>query len=205
MDIENKYRNKKRYNRNKKSKNNKNKKKKEEASNINLYDKERIIFINDEITDALAKEVIEKLLKLDLANHKDIKLFINSPGGSVSSGLAIIDMMNYVKSDVSTIGIGRVASMASILLVSGAKGKRYCLENTEVMIHEVTSSALFTKVTEMKERFEHSQSLNNRLCRLIVKNTNRTMKQVKKDTVNKDSWFSSKTALKYGFIDKVLN
>jgi len=196
---ENKYRNK--YKKHQK----KNKKKEEiKASNINLYDKERIIFINDEITDTLAKEVIEKLLKLDLANHKDIKVYINSPGGSVSAGLSIIDMMNYVKSDVSTICIGRAASMASILLVCGAKGKRYASANSEVMIHEVSTSALFSKVTELKERLDHSQSLNERLCKLLVKNTNRTLSQIKRDTVNKDSWYSAQRALKYGFVDKVL-
>ncbi len=182
-----------------------NKKKDEtKASNINLYDKERIIFINDEITDILAKEVIEKLLKLDLVNHKDITLYINSPGGSVSAGLAIIDTMNYIKSDVSTICIGRAASMGSILLISGAKGKRYCTENAEVMIHEVSSSALFTKVTEMKERLDHSRSLNDRICKMIVKRTNMSMTQVKKDTVNKDSWYTSHKALKLGFVDRIL-
>lgn len=181
-------------------------KKKDEtrASSISLFDKERVIFINDEITDNLAKEVIEKLLKLDLVSHKDITLYINSPGGSVSAGLSIIDMMNYVKSDVSTICIGRAASMGSILLISGAKGKRYCTENSEVMIHEVSSSALFSKVTEMKERLDHSRSLNERICKMIVKCTNMSMAQVKKDTVNKDTWYPAKKALKYGFIDKVL-
>ncbi len=196
---ENKYRNKhKKYQK-------KNKKKEEtKASNINLFDKERIIFVNDEITDALAKEVIEKLLKLDAVSNKDITLYINSPGGSVSSGLAIFDTMRYVKSDIKTVAIGRVASMASILLVGGTKGKRYSFPNAEIMIHEVSSSALFAKVTEMKERLDHSQSLNDRLCRILVKNSNRTMSQIRKDTINKDTWYSSKRALEYGFIDKVL-
>lgn len=201
-----KEKNKSRHNYKKNYKNDKsNKKDKEQrASNINLFDKERIIFLNEEITDDLAKTIVEKLFKLDATNHKDIKLYINSPGGTVSSGLAIYDAIKYIKSDVSTIAIGRVASMASILLVAGTKGKRYAFPNSEIMIHEVTSSAYMTKVTEMKERFEHSQSLNNRLCKLLVKNTKLNMAQVKKDTINKDTWYSAQKALKYGFVDKVL-
>lgn len=198
--------NKSRHNHKKNYKNDKSNKrdKEQKASNINLFDKERIIFLNEEITDSLAKTIVEKLFKLDATNHKDIKLYINSPGGSVSSGLAIYDAIKYIKSDVSTIAIGRVASMASILLVAGTKGKRYAFPNSEIMIHEVSSSAFMTKVTEMKERLDHSQSLNNRLCKLIVKNTNLSMAQVKKDTVNKDTWYSAQKALRYGFVDKVL-
>lgn len=198
--------NKSRHNYKKKYKNDKSNKrdKEQKASNVNLFDKERIIFLNEEITDSLAKTIVEKLFKLDATNHKDIKLYINSPGGSVSSGLAIYDAIKYIKSDVSTIAIGRVASMASILLVAGTKGKRYAFPNSEIMIHEVSSTAFMTKVTEMKERLDHSQSLNNRLCRLIVKNTNLTMAQVKKNTVNKDTWYSAQKALRYGFVDKVL-
>lgn len=198
--------NKSRHNYKKKYKNDKSNKrdKEQKASNVNLFDKERIIFLNEEITDSLAKTIVEKLFKLDATNHKDIKLYINSPGGSVSSGLAIYDAIKYIKSDVSTIAIGRVASMASILLVAGTKGKRYAFPNSEIMIHEVSSSAFMTKVTEMKERLDHSQSLNNRLCKLIVKNTNLSMSQVKKNTVNKDTWYSAQKALRYGFVDKVL-
>lgn len=198
--------NKSRHNYKKNYKNDKSNKrdKEQKASNVNLFDKERIIFLNEEITDSLAKTIVEKLFKLDATNHKDIKLYINSPGGSVSSGLAIYDAIKYIKSDVSTIAIGRVASMASILLVAGTKGKRYAFPNSEIMIHEVSSSAFMTKVTEMKERLDHSQSLNNRLCKLIVKNTNLSMSQVKKNTVNKDTWYSAQKALRYGFVDRVL-
>lgn len=193
------------YKKNFKNKKKKDKRKEEKrASSINLFDNERIIFLNEEITDNLAKEIIEKLLKLDAVNHKDITMYINSPGGSVSSGLAIYDTMNYIKSDVSTICVGRAASMASILLVGGAKGKRLAFPNSEIMIHEVSSSVIFSKVTEMKERLDHSQSLNDRLCKLLVKNTNRTLSQIKKDTINKDSWYSSYKAKKYGFVDKVI-
>lgn len=195
--------NKNRHNYKKKYKNDK-KDKEQKASSVNLFDKERIIFLNEEVTDSLAQTIVEKLFKLDATNHRDIKLYINSPGGSVSAGLAIYDAIKYIRSDVSTIAIGRVASMASILLVAGAKGKRYAFPNSEIMIHEVTSSAYMTKVSEMKERLDHSQSLNDRLCRLIVKNTKLNMTQVKKDTVNKDTWYSAHKALKYGFVDKVL-
>ena len=115
----------KQYNHNKRS-----------LSDISLFE-ERIIFLNKEIDDECAREIIEKLLKLDIHNHRDITIYINSPGGSVSAGLAIYDTMNMIKSDVSTICIGRTASMASVLLVNGTKGKRYILPNAEVMIHEV--------------------------------------------------------------------
>ncbi len=195
--------NKNRHSYKKKYKNDK-KDKEQKASSVNLFDKERIIFLNEEVTDSLAQTIVEKLFKLDATNHKDIKLYINSPGGSVSAGLAIYDAIKYIRSDVSTIAIGRVASMASILLVAGTKGKRYAFPNSEIMIHEVSSSAFMTKVSEMKERLDHSQSLNDRLCRLIVKNTKLNMTQVKKDTVNKDTWYSAHKALKYGFVDKVL-
>lgn len=115
----------KQYNHNKRS-----------LSDISLFE-ERIIFLNKEIDDECAREIIEKLLKLDIHNHRDITIYINSPGESVSAGLAIYDTMNMIKSDVSTICIGRTASMASVLLVNGTKGKRYILPNAEVMIHEV--------------------------------------------------------------------
>lgn len=170
----------------------------------NRISEKRILFINEEITDNLAKNIVMKLLQLDAMNHKDIKIYINSPGGSVSAGLAIYDTIKYIESDVSTVAIGRVASMASILLIAGTKGKRFSFPNAEIMIHEASASSFFSKVTEMKEQFEHVQSLNDRLCNLIVENTNRTMAQVKKDTVNKDSWYSSQKALEYGFIDEVL-
>lgn len=181
----------------------KNSKRKENKKEGRTSEK-RVIFINEEITDDSSKTIVMKLLKFDEINHKDIKIYINSPGGSVSAGLAIYDTIKYIKSNVSTIAIGRVASMATILLIAGTKGKRFSFPNAEIMIHETSASAFFTKVTEMKEQFEHAQSLNDRLCDLIVENTNRTVAQVKKDTVNKDSWYSSQKALEYGFIDKIL-
>jgi len=166
--------------------------------------KDRTIFLNEEITDDVAKDIVTKLLKFDEENHKTIKLYINSPGGSVSAGFAIYDCINYIKSDVSTIAIGRVASMATIILIGGTKGRRCAFPNSEIMIHEVSSSMLFTKLTEMKERVDHTSILNSRIMRLIVKNTNRTLAQVRKDTVNKDTWYSAQKAKRYDMIDKIL-
>ena len=181
----------------------KNKKKgKLKVAEVDLKEK-RIIIVDGEIDDKLAKETIELLLKMDSCNHKDITMYINSSGGSVASGLAIYDIMNVIKSDIRTIGLGRCASMASVLLINGKKGKRFILENAEIMIHEVSSFSS-GKLTEMKERLDHTHSLNERLMRIIANKTNRTLKQVKQDTINKDSWIDSKTALKYGFVDRIL-
>lgn len=171
-------------------------------SSINLLER-RIIYLDGEIDDECAKDVINKLLRLDIQSHKDITMYINSNGGSVASGLAIYDVMNMIKSDISTICIGKCASMASILLINGTKGKRYILPNAEVMIHEV-SAGTFGKVTEMQMKLDHSKSLNNKLWKIISKKTNRSFQQIKKDATNKDAWMSSKLALKYGFVDKVL-
>ena len=175
---------------------------KKNLSDISLFE-ERIIFLNKEIDDECARETIEKLLKLDIHNHRDITMYINSPGGSVSAGLAIYDTMNMIKSDVSTICIGRTASMASILLVNGAKGKRYILPNAEVMIHEVSGYSM-GKLTEMQDKLKHSKSLNFKLWKILSNKTNKSMSEIKKDITRKDSWLNAKEALKYGFVDKIL-
>lgn len=180
----------------------KSKKEQKRVNSIDLLDK-RIIYLDGEIDDNVAKKIVELLLKLDICSHKDITMYINSPGGSVSSGLAIYDVMNYIKSDVRTVGIGKCASMASILLINGTKGKRCLLPNAEVMIHEVSSISI-GKVTEMQEKLDHSKILNERLYRIMASKTNRTIKQIKKDTFNKDKWISSNQALKYGFVDRIL-
>lgn len=180
----------------------KRKHKAKEVSSINLVEK-RIIYLDGEINDEVAKSTIELLLKLDMCNHRDITMYINSPGGSVSSGLAIYDVMNYIKSDIKTIGIGKCASMASILLINGTKGKRYLLPNAEVMVHEVSSFSM-GKVTEMQEKLDHSKILNERIYKIMASKTHRTINQIKKDTANKDSWMSSNKALHYGFVDKIL-
>ena len=193
--MENKY---KKYN----QKKNKKTKEKPKVSSIDLKE-ERIVYLDGEIEDKSARDIIELLLKMDACNHKDITMYINSGGGSVSSGLAIYDVMNMIKSDVRTICIGRAASMASILLINGTKGKRFILPNAEVMIHEVSSFNI-GKYTEMKDRLDHTKTLNDRLIKIISNKTNRTFKQVKQDIINKDNWMDSKTAVRYGFVDKVL-
>ena len=194
----------KNYNKHKKKCNKQNKKEELKPSKLSLFDKERTIFLNTDINDSMAKEIVEKLLQLDLVNHEDITLYINSPGGSVSAGLAICDAMNYIKSDVSTVAIGRVASMGSIILINGTKGKRYALPNSEVMIHEVSTLFIGGDITRIKEQMRHAEIVNECLCRLLVKNSNRTLKQIKEATVKRDSWYSAQTCLKYGFVDKVL-
>ena len=175
---------------------------KNNLSDISLFEK-RIIFLNKEIDDECAREIIEKLLKLDMHSHRDITMYINSPGGSVSAGLAIFDTMNMIKSDVSTICIGRAASMASVLLVNGEKGKRYILPNAEVMIHEVSGYSM-GKLTEMQDKLKHSKSLNFKLWKILSNKTNKSMSEIKKDITRKDSWLNAKESLKYGFVDKIL-
>ncbi len=175
---------------------------KKNLSDISLFE-ERIIFLNKEIDDECAREIIEKLLKLDMHNHRDITMYINSPGGSVSAGLAIYDTMNMIKSDVSTICIGRAASMASVLLVNGERGKRYILPNAEVMIHEVSGYSM-GKLTEMQDKLKHSKSLNFKLWKILSNKTNKSMSEIKKDITRKDSWLNAKESLKYGFVDKIL-
>lgn len=187
---------------NKHKDNTKKKKKEKNVSSVNLLEK-RVIYLDGEIDDKVAKEIIDLLLKLDICNHKDITMYINSGGGSVRSGLAIYDVMNMIKSDIKTICIGRCASMASILLINGTKGKRFILPNAEVMIHEV-SSASYGPVTEMQEKLEHTKGLNDKLYNIIASKTSKTLKQIKKETMNKDSWMNADEALKYGFVDEIL-
>ena len=181
------------------SKSGKNNKK---LSSIDLLDK-RIVYIDGAINDELAKEVINKLLKLDLVSNKDIYMLINSDGGSVSSGLAIFDVMNAIKSDVSTICVGRCASMAGILFINGIKGKRRILPNAEIMVHEVSSGS-FGKVTKMQDELTHSKTLNHRLRKIIVQKTNKTMRELMKETNRKDKWYNAHQAVKYGFADEIM-
>lgn len=200
--MENKHNAKNKHN----NKNNKKKYRKQKenkrVSSVDLLEK-RVIYLNGEIDASLAKEIINKLMKLDMCNHKDITLYINSPGGEVREGLAIYDVMNMIKSDIKTIGIGRCASMASILLINGTKGKRYILPNAEVMIHEVSSMCI-GKIGEMQDKIKCTKRLNNRLYRIIAKNTKRSFKEIKEITNNKDNWMNANEALKYGFVDNIL-
>lgn len=172
-------------------------------SNINLFDK-RIIYLNEVIDSEKAKEIIDKLLKLDtIKSKKDIIFYINSPGGTVSDGMAIYDAMQIVKSDVRTICIGRCASIAALLLSGGTKGKRYITPNSEVMIHEV-SAFNFGKVGELKINFEHSNTLNERIIKILANNTGKSIKHIRHDIQLKDRWFNAEATLEYGLVDKIL-
>lgn len=164
--------------------------------------KDRIVFISGEINDDLANIVISELLYLDSVNHEDISMYINSPGGSVTSGLAIYDTMNFIASDVKTIGIGSCASMGAFLLSSGIKGKRFALENTEIMIHEVLGGSQ-GQATEIKIQADHILYLREKLNRILAKNTGQTIKKINNDT-NRDHYLSSREALKYGLIDEII-
>lgn len=171
-------------------------------SSINLLDN-RIIYVDGEIDDEKAKDVIDQLLRLDIQSHKDITMYINSNGGAVSSGLAIYDTMNMIKSDVSTIGVGKCSSIASILLINGARGKRYILPNASVMIHEVSSFST-GKVGEMQNRLDHSKDLNYKIFKILAEKSNKSYKQIKKEATGKDWWLSSSNALQYGIVDRIL-
>ncbi len=164
--------------------------------------KDRIIFISGEINDDLASIVISELLYLDSLNHNDIAIYINSPGGSVTSGLAIYDTINYVKSEIKTIGIGTCASMGAFLLSSGTKGKRMVLENTEIMIHEVLGGSK-GQATEIKIQVDHILHLREKLNKILAKNTNQTLTKINRDT-NRDYYLSAIEAVDYGIVDKII-
>ncbi len=164
--------------------------------------KDRIILLSGEIDDNLANSIIAQLLYLDGLSHSDICLYINSPGGSITSGMAIYDTMNYIESKVSTICIGMAASMAAFLLSSGEKGKRYALENAEVMIHQPLGGAS-GQATEIKIAAERIIKLRKRLNKKMAINTGKSIKRIEKDT-ERDYYLDSSEALKYGLIDKVL-
>ncbi len=164
--------------------------------------KNRIVIISGEIDDNMANIVIAELLYLDSLNNDDIQLYINSPGGSITSGMAIFDTMNFVKSDVVTTGIGLAASMGAFLLSCGAKGKRYILPNTEVMIHQPLGG-IQGQATEIDIAAKRIINLRKRLNTIMGKNTNKTLKQIEKDT-ERDYFMDAKEALEYGIIDKIL-
>lgn len=170
-----------------------------------LYSKlleDRIIFIGDEITDHLANIIIGELLYLDSINHKEISLYINSPGGSVTAGMAIYDTMNFIKSDICTICIGCAASMGAFLLSSGTKGKRYSLPNSEIMIHQPLGGAS-GQATEIKIAAEHILKIKEKLNKILAYNTNQNIKTIENDT-DRDNYMSAKEALDYGIIDEII-
>lgn len=164
--------------------------------------KERIVFISGEINDSLANSVIAELLYLDSINHEDISIYINSPGGVITSGMAIYDTMNFVKSDVSTICIGMAASMAAFLLSSGCTGKRYILPNADVMIHQPLGGAE-GQATDIKIAADRILHLRNKLNKILAKNTGKALSKIEKDT-ERDNYLTAEEALKYGIVDKII-
>ncbi|OGH71723.1 MAG: ATP-dependent Clp endopeptidase, proteolytic subunit ClpP [Candidatus Magasanikbacteria bacterium RIFCSPLOWO2_01_FULL_43_20b] len=165
--------------------------------------KDRIIFLGSEIDDGVANTVIAQMLFLENQDPtKDIKLYINSPGGSVTSGLAIYDTMQYIKPDVSTICIGMAASMACVLLTAGVKGKRFCLPNSEVMIHQVMGGTQ-GQASDIKIHAERILKLKDRLNHIIVTHTGKDMATVEKDA-DRDFFLTAEEAVKYGIVDKVV-
>ena len=164
--------------------------------------KDRIVFISGEIDDNLANRVIAELLYLDSTGNEDINIYINSPGGSVSAGMAIYDTMNFVKSDVSTTCLGIAASMAAFLLSSGKKGKRYILPNADVMIHQPLGGAE-GQATDIKIACDRILNLRNRLNNILVDNTGKALSQIEEDT-ERDNYLNAEEALEYGLVDKII-
>lgn len=164
--------------------------------------KDRIVILSGEIDDNLANSVVAELLYLDSVNHNEISLYINSPGGSITSGMAIFDTMNYIKSDVSTICIGMAASMAAFLLSCGKKGKRYALPNSEIMIHQPLGG-IQGQATEIKIAAERILKLKHKLNTILSKNTGQDIKKIEEDT-ERDHFLDANEALSYGIIDKII-
>lgn len=164
--------------------------------------KDRIIILSDEINDNNANSIVAQLLYLDSLNHDDIHLYINSPGGSITAGMAIYDTMNVIDSDVSTICIGMAASMAAFLLSSGTKGKRYGLPNSEVMIHQPLGGAQ-GQATEIKIAAERILKLKDKLNKILSKNTGQKLEIIEQDT-ERDNFMTAKEAKEYGIIDDIL-
>ncbi len=165
--------------------------------------KERIIFLGEEVNETTASLVVAQLLYLESEDpNKDIHLYINSPGGMVTSGLAIYDTMNYIKCDVSTICIGLAASMGAFLLAAGAKGKRYALPNSEIMIHQPSGGAK-GQATDIKIVAENILKTKDRLNRILAENTGKPIEVIAQDT-ERDNYMSAAEALEYGLIDSVV-
>ena len=164
---------------------------------------DRIIFLSDEVNDVTASLVVAQLLYLEAQDpDKDIYLYINSPGGSISAGMAIYDTMNYIKCDVSTICVGMAASMGAFLLSSGAKGKRFALPNSEIMIHQPLGG-MQGQASDIKIHADHILKTRNTLNRILSENTGKSLKVIEKDT-DRDNFMSAEEACEYGLIDKVV-
>ena len=168
--------------------------------------KDRIVMLTGPVEDNMANSIIAQLLFLDAQDPtKDIYLYVNTPGGSVSAGLAIVDTMNFIKADVQTIVMGTAASMGTIIASSGAKGKRFMLPNAEYMIHQpMGGTGGGTQQTDMAIAAEHLLKNRNKLEQILADNSGKTVKQVHKDA-ERDYWMSAEETLAYGFIDKIMD
>ena len=163
---------------------------------------DRIIFLSGEITDSMANTIVAELIYLEARDmDKDISLYINSPGGSVTAGLAIYDTMQYIRCDVSTICVGMAASMGAFLLSSGTKGKRFALPNSEIMIHQPLGGAQ-GQASDIKIQAEHILKIKDKMTRILAENTGRSYQEVERDT-DRDNYLSAEEARAYGLVDKV--
>ena len=168
---------------------------------------ERIIFLGEEVTDASASSIIAQMLFLEAQDpEKDIQLYINSPGGSITAGFAVYDTMQYIKCDVSTICVGLAASFGAFLLAGGAKGKRMALPNAEIMIHQplISGNGVQGPATDIQIVSEQMQKTKQRLNRILSRNTGRTVEEIAADT-ERDNYMSAQEALAYGLIDKIID
>jgi ATP-dependent Clp protease protease subunit len=166
--------------------------------------RERIIFCAGEVEDNMANLIVGQLLYLESENaEKDIHLYVNSPGGSVSSGMGILDTMALVKCDVSTIGFGLCASMGSMILSSGTKGKRFILPHARVMIHQPSTQMGYNKITDLQISLNESIRLKKELNDMMVENTGQTYDVIEK-SMERDTWFNAKEALEFGIVDEIM-
>ncbi len=166
---------------------------------------DRIIFVTGAIDDAMANTIVAELIYLEGKNpDKDIYMYINSPGGSVSAGFAILDTMKYIKCDVSTICVGMAASMAAVILSCGTKGKRYSLPNSEILIHQllIGTGEGYTQATDIEIQARKTKRTKDTLNELLAKNTGKTAKEIERDT-ERDNWMTAEEAKKYGLIDGI--
>ncbi len=165
---------------------------------------DRIVFLADEVNDTTASLVVAQLLYLEAQDpDKDICLYINSPGGSISAGMAIYDTMNFIKCDVSTICIGMAASMGAFLLSSGAKGKRLALPNSEIMIHQPLGG-MKGQASDIKIHADHILRIRSKLNSILAQQTGKPLEQIERDT-ERDNFMTSQQALEYGLVDKVID
>ena len=168
--------------------------------------KERIIFVSGEVNDTMADLVVAQLLFLEAEDpEKDIQMYINSPGGNVTSGFAIFDTMNHIKPDVSTICVGLAASMGAILLTAGTKGKRFALPNSQIMIHQplIGGNGIQGQATDIKIVAENLLKTKERLNRILAENTGKSIEEIYRDT-DRDNFMSAQEALDYGLIDSII-